>query len=45
MTANNRLIHKTDLTDQIDSLGPHPVLHCDQCNADFSANASDYFWS
>lgn len=32
-----------DLIDQTGKPGPHPVLHCDVCGEDYSANKGDYF--
>jgi len=34
-----------DLKDQIGTAGPHPILYCPKCGAEFSANAGDYFMS
>ena len=32
-----------DLEEQIGSLGPHPILYCERCGAENSANKADYF--
>ena len=39
----SRLIRAKDLQHQIDVKGPHPLLYCPRCGAEFSANLGDYW--
>lgn len=41
--AVNPVVKKKDLKDQTGMVGPRPILVCDCCGAEYSANAGDYF--
>jgi hypothetical protein len=41
--VNPNGIRISDLKDQIGSVGPFPFLYCDNCGAECSANAGDYW--
>lgn len=32
------------LQDQCGKPGPRPVLYCERCGGEYSANRGDYFW-
>ena len=38
-----RLVCIKDLQNQIGVKGPHPLLYCPRCGAEFSANSGDYW--
>ena len=39
----SRGVKIADLKDQTGKLGPHPILYCRRCGAEYSANAGDYW--
>jgi hypothetical protein len=42
-TKNKKGITVADLQDQIGTLEPRPILHCDICDSEYSAHAGDYW--
>lgn len=37
------MVKVKDLPDLLEHIGPRPMLHCEICGADFSADRGDYF--